>query len=252
MHSRPPPLPWLAPGEAFPAATQAWGRCTPAPGLLAGGGSLDAATLQRAYSAGIFPWFSLGEPPLWWSPDPRMVLRPEDFRLHPSLRKTLRKFRADPRCEIRMDSAFSQVIRACSVRQRRGQSGTWIVPEMVLAYEALHAAGMAHSVETWVGGELVGGLYAVAIGRAVYGESMFAHASDASKLALAALVGFCRANHIGLIDCQQNTAHLASLGAAEMPRSSFLAAVRTATRQPAPDWRLTDTCWAQLMGPCKP
>lgn len=132
--------------------------------------------LRAAYAQGTFPWFSAGQPILWWAPDPRMVLKVAEFRLHRSLRKTLNRFRADAACEIRIDSAFDQVIRSCSSTAREGQNGTWIVPAMVAAYEALHAQGTAHSVETWVDGKLAGGLYCVAIGHAVFGESMFAHA----------------------------------------------------------------------------
>jgi leucyl/phenylalanyl-tRNA--protein transferase len=151
-------LPWLAPGEPFPDPSQAWDESQPAPGLLAAGGALDVATLQRAYARGIFPWFSEGQPVLWWSTDPRMVLFTDEFRLHRSLRKSLTRFRAAPRCEVRIDSAFEQVIRACAGSPRPGQSGTWIVPAIVDAYVAFHQAGHAHSVETWIDGELAGGL----------------------------------------------------------------------------------------------
>jgi leucyl/phenylalanyl-tRNA--protein transferase len=252
MNSREPALPWLMPGDDFPAAADAWGSGTPAPGLLAAGGALDVATLKRAYSDGIFPWFGQNEPILWWSTDPRMVLQTQRFKLHASLRKTLRRFRLDGQCEIRMDSAFHQVIQACSARERTGQSGTWIVPEMVLAYQALHDAGFAHSVETWIGGELVGGLYAVSLGKAVFGESMFARTTDASKIALAALVSFCRAHGISLIDCQQNTRHLASLGAAEMPRAVFLKQVNQDLLQTAPKWKFQPQYWDELTATSHP
>ena len=246
MPKRPVPLPWLEPGDDFPLVTQAWGHDSDAPGLLAAGGQLDVSTLRKAYAEGIFPWFSAGQPVLWWSPDPRMVLQVSEFRLHRSLRKTLQKFRAMPGCEVRIDTAFDQVIQACASSPREGQSGTWIVPAMVQAYQELHRAGFAHSVETWVDDQLVGGLYCVALGRAVFGESMFAHATDASKIALAALVCFCRAHCIRQIDCQQNTRHLASLGAREMPRSDFLAAVRQARAEPAPTWRFEPLYWQHL------
>ena len=252
MQSSEPALPWLTPGDSFPPTDQAWGHGTSAPGLLAAGAALDVDTLRRAYSAGIFPWFGRNEPILWWSTDPRMVLRTGAFQLHPSLRKTLRKFRLDPHCEIRFDSAFSQVIQSCSIQARKGQSGTWIVPEMVRAYEALHEAGIAHSEETWVAGELVGGLYAVSIGRAVFGESMFASRSDASKIALAGLVGFCRAHAIDMIDCQQNTRHLASLGAAPMPRQEFVAQVAQRVQQSAPEWQFQPEYWNQLLPTADP
>jgi len=246
MPKRPIPLPWLEPGDDFPPVTRAWGHDSEAPGLLAAGGALDVPTLCGAYAEGIFPWFSAGQPILWWSPDPRMVLKVSDFRLHRSLRKTLQKFRTTPGCEVRIDTAFDQVIQACASSPREGQSGTWIVPAMVQAYRALHRAGFAHSVETWVDGRLVGGLYCVALGRAVFGESMFARATDASKIALAALVCFCRAHGIQQIDCQQNTRHLASLGAREMPRAVFLSAVRQARAEPAPAWRFEPLYWQHL------
>jgi len=240
-------LPWLDPGDPFPDASKAWGEDQPAPGLLAAGGDLDVPTLQRAYSGGIFPWFSEGQPILWWSTDPRMVLFTGEFRLHRSLRKTLKHFIEDPRCEIRFDSAFTRVIRACAGSPREGQSGTWIVPQMVHAYEALHAAGHAHSVETWVDGELVGGLYCVNIGRAVFGESMFTRVADASKIALAALVAWCRNAQVRMIDCQQNTRHLASLGAREIPRREFVRQVATrASARPAP-WQFEPVYWNALL-----
>lgn len=248
MHA-PVPLIWLAPREPFPPINQAWNAGSPAPGLLAGGGSLDVPTLLKAYVQGIFPWFSAGQPILWWSPDPRMVLDVGRFRLHRSLRKTLEHFRADPRCEIRFDTAFGEVIRACSASPRLGQSGTWILPEMIRAYEDLHAAGFAHSVETWVDGQLVAGLYGVAIGRAVFGESMFTRVNDGSKLALAALVAFCRHHGLRRIDCQQNTRHLASLGAAEMARAEFVAHVAQQSRQAGPAWRFDPVYWSELLPP---
>ena len=244
-----PPLAWLEPGDAFPPPQRAWDRRTVAPGLLAAGGSLDIDTLACAYRQGIFPWFSEGQPILWWSPDPRMVLEPARFQLHPSFRKTLRKFINTPGCEIRFDQAFSQVMTACAGSPRPGQNGTWIVPAMRAAYGELHRAGLAHSVETWVDGELVGGLYCVALGQAVFGESMFSRRSDASKIALAALVAFCRQHGITHIDCQQNTPHLASLGAQEWPRQQFLAHVTTASAQPAPDWQFDVLYWQHLLPP---
>lgn len=248
------PLPQLGVGEAFPDVHIQHELSDEMPGLVAVGGALDVATLKRAYSQGIFPWFSLGQPILWWSTDPRMVLKVADFKVQPSFKKTLKKFQSGFNgaidCEVRFDTAFEHVINACSVTKREGQRGTWIVPQMVDAYIALHKAGFAHSVETWVNGELVGGLYCVNMGSAVFGESMFSHATDASKIALAALVCFCRANSVELIDCQQNTSHLASLGASEMPRSAFVAHVqaRVASQesQPMPKWRFEPQLWQQL------
>jgi leucyl/phenylalanyl-tRNA--protein transferase len=240
-------LPWLDPGDPFPAPARAWDSGQPAPGLLAAGGALDVDSLHRAYSHGIFPWFSEGQPILWWSTDPRMVLVPSQFRLHRSLRKTIARFAADPQCEVRFDSAFGEVIRACSHSERPGQSGTWIVPGMVAAYEAFHRAGFAHSVETWVRGRMVGGLYCVSIGRAVFGESMFTRVPDASKVALAGLVAFCLANDLPLIDCQQNTRHLASLGAHEIPRADFVAQVEHSAGLAPPAWRFDPVYWNRLL-----
>ena len=215
--------------------------------MLAAGGSLDTTTLCAAYAQGIFPWFSQGQPVLWWSPDPRMVLEVSEFRLHRSLKKTVQGFMQSPRCEIRIDTVFDEVIQACSASPRDGQSGTWIVPQMVQAYQALHRAGVAHSVETWVGGHLVGGLYCVAIGKSVFGESMFARATDASKIALAALVGFCRHHGIRRIDCQQNTRHLASLGAHEVPRADFLATIQQDQLLASPTWHFEPLYWQELI-----
>ena len=240
-------LPWLQPGEAFPDPSQAWADDSQAPGLLAAGGALDLESVQRAYRHGIFPWFTEDQPILWWSPDPRMALAVERFRLHRSLRKTLQQFRSKAHCEVRIDSAFDRVITHCAGTTRRGQNGTWIVPEMVALYQGLHRHGLAHSVETWINGALVGGLYCVAIGRAVFGESMFALQTDASKIALSALVAFCRAHQVPLIDCQQNTRHLASLGAAEMSRSAFLEHVQAHVEHQALDWQFDPLYWNHLL-----
>jgi leucyl/phenylalanyl-tRNA--protein transferase len=244
---QPPALAVLRPGDPFPALDQAWPAHSPAPGLLAAGGVLDVPTLLAAYSATIFPWFSDHEPLLWWSPDPRMVLDVRRLRLHRSLRKVLQRFRADAACEIRIDSAFDQVIDACAQTARPSQSGTWINPDMQAAYRALHAAGHAHSVETWVGGQLVAGLYVVAIGSAVFGESMFTRVTDGSKIALAALVALARHHGLPLIDCQQNTRHLAFMGAAEMPRADFAAQVARLTARPGPRWRFEPLYWNDIL-----
>lgn len=246
------PLPWLAAGQSFPPLQDAWGPDDPAPGLLAAGETLDVPTLIRAYSQGIFPWFSQGQPVLWWSPDPRMVLKTQQFRLHRSLRKTLTRFISDKNCEIRFDSAFERVIKACAITPRAGQPGTWIVPGMQHAYTELHRAGHAHSVETWIDGELAGGLYCVNQGGMVFGESMFANHTDASKIALAALVAFCRAQGITMIDCQQNTGHLASLGAAEISRADFAIHLDQNVGKPAPVWRFDLLYWSLILSAAKP
>ena len=249
MSQSPPtrPLTWLEPGEPFPSVDTAWGPQDPAPGLLAAGGVLDVPTLVNAYSRGIFPWYSSGQPILWWSTDPRMVLEPPAFRLHHSLRKSLKKLLREGRLEIRFDHDFERVIRACAQSPRRGQDGTWILPAMVQAYTKLHQAGIAHSVETWIDGELAGGLYAVNLGAMVFGESMFARRTDASKIALAALVAFCRHHGIPLIDCQQETGHLASMGGHTIPRSDFQQRVRKATQHAAPSWHFAPLYWQTVL-----
>ena len=185
-------------------------------GLLAAGGDLSSQRLLAAYRCGIFPWFSQGEPVLWWSPDPRMVLFPEELRISRSLHKTLKKHHY----EIRTDYAFTEVMRACAA-PRKAQEGTWIHPEMISAYTALHKIGLAHSVETWIEGKLAGGLYGIALGRMFFGESMFSQASDASKIAFVHLVKQLESWNFGMIDCQMKTKHLASLGAREIPRTEF-------------------------------
>ncbi|MGE0100218.1 MAG: leucyl/phenylalanyl-tRNA--protein transferase [Hydrogenophaga sp.] len=240
-------LPWLEPGQAFPPVESAWGGSDPAPGLLAAGGVLDVPTLVAAYSRGIFPWYSAGQPILWWSTDPRMVLETSAFRLHRSLRKTVQQYLREGRLEIRFDDDFERVIRACAHTVRQGQTGTWILPAMVEAYVRLHDAGMAHSVETWLDGELAGGLYCINLGSMVFGESMFSRQSNASKMALAALVAFCRAQDLPLIDCQQDTSHLASLGGRLMPREAFCSHVRTALLHPAPAWKFQPVYWQELL-----
>lgn len=242
-----PELPWLEPGDPFPAVESAWGTTAPAPGLLAAGGTLDVGTLLRAYGQGIFPWYSAGQPILWWCTDPRMVLRTHQFRLHRSLRKTLTGLLQEQRLVIRLDHDFERVIRACAHTPRKGQTGTWILPSMIQAYLQLHAAGHAHSVEAWIDGELSGGLYCVNLGRMVFGESMFSRRSDASKLAMCALVAFCMANEIPLIDCQQETPHLASLGARPMQRTDFSLHLRKATAHNAPLWRFEPVYWNHLI-----
>jgi leucyl/phenylalanyl-tRNA--protein transferase len=176
-----------------------------------------------------------------------MVLEVDQFKLSPSLKKTLKKFVNDPDCEIRIDSAFAQVIQACASSPRQGAHGTWIVPDMINAYIDLHHAGLAHSIETWIKGELVGGLYCVAMGQAVFGESMFYRQPDASKIALAALVSLCRHRQISQIDCQQNTAHLKSLGAHEIPRTEFIKRVHALSGRPAIDWHFKSLYWQELL-----
>ena len=205
----------LQKATVFPAVETA---LTDPNGLLAMGGDLSVERLLDAYRHGIFPWFNPGEPILWWSPDPRMVLVPGEVRVTRSLAKRIR----NAGFEVRVDTAFADVMRACAA-PRGAASGTWISPAMVAAYRRLFDAGYAHSVETWHDGRLVGGLYGVAIGRMFYGESMFSRESDASKLALVRLAHQLRRWEFGLIDCQMETPHLASLGARTLPRTVFTA-----------------------------
>ncbi|MBI2307445.1 MAG: leucyl/phenylalanyl-tRNA--protein transferase [Rhodocyclales bacterium] len=211
-------IPWLVADAPFPPLELALADPN---GLLCAGGDLSPERILAAYRHGIFPWFSDGQPILWWSPDPRMVLFPAEFKVSRSLRKTLRA----GRYEVRLDSDFAAVIDTCAHSWRPGQPGTWITPEMRHAYRRLHELGWAHSVETWVesenGYELVGGLYGLAIGRMFYGESMFSRRTDASKIAAAHLARFLESCGFGMIDCQMRTDHLASLGAREVPRSEF-------------------------------
>jgi leucyl/phenylalanyl-tRNA--protein transferase len=231
-----PPLTWIESGQALPSPDQAWGLHSSAPGLLAASSDLSAMRLVESYSQGIFPWYSNGQPVLWWSPDPRMVLRPQNFRFHRSLRQALKRAQLLPGFSLCFDKDFHQVIVRCSQAPRTGQSGTWIVPDMVNAYHDLHKLGLAHSAELWLNGSLVAGLYFVALGQAVFGESMFTTVTDGSKMALTLLVSVCLQHGIKAIDCQQNTGHLASLGAAEMPRAEFLAQVQKARHMPPVDW----------------
>lgn len=185
-------------------------------GLLAIGGDLSSTRLLHAYRRGIFPWFNPGQPILWWSPAPRMVLFPGEFHVSRSLRRSLRR----RGYAVSVDQAFAQVIRACA-GARRDASGTWLVPEMIAAYEVLHDTGRAHSFEVWADDELVGGLYGLALGRVFFGESMFSRRDDASKTALALLVETAGTQPFELIDCQVYTDHLASLGAREIGRTQF-------------------------------
>ena len=227
-------IPWLEPGDPFPPVTRALREPN---GLLAAGADLSVARLTDAYRRGIFPWYGEGQPLLWWSPNPRMVLFPHEFKLSRSLRKRLRRRDFVMRC----DNAFEAVMRACAA-PRTGQAGTWITGEMIAAYGALHRRGMVHSVETWIDGELAGGLYGLALGRMFYGESMFARMTDASKIALAYLVKQLARWNYGMIDCQMQTAHLASFGAREIPRAEFMRKLSELVNY-APDpaeWRFDD------------
>lgn len=242
---------WLGDTTPFPAVDRALREPD---GLLAAGGELSIWRLTQAYRQGIFPWFSEGEPVLWWSPDPRMVLQCANFSPGHSLRKRLRQIArqsearptaadhprapdspAGGRVEVWVDTAFDQVLAACAA-PRDGQPGTWITPVMQQAYRQWHLAGTTHSVETWIDGRLAGGLYGVSLGAMFFGESMFTRATDASKIALAYLVTFLARHGVQWIDCQQQTRHLASLGAAPVSRTDFATHIAQAQRQPAPPW----------------
>ena len=208
-------IPFLGSFDPFPPVETARDEMG---GLLAVGGDLGPDRLLDAYRHGIFPWGTVECQPLWYSPDPRMVLFPEEFRLTRSLHKTLRS----ARFEVRFDSNFAGVIAGCAETPRPGQDGTWISPDMMNAYIRLHELGWAHSVETYDEGDLVGGLYGLAIGRMFYGESMFSRLNDASKVAFAHLIRYLSTHQFAMIDCQMRTEHLASLGGREIPRSTFL------------------------------
>jgi len=213
-------------------------------GLLAAGGDLSPERLLDAYRRGIFPWYSAEEPILWWTPDPRMVLFPSELKISRSLAKALR----NRDYEVRLDTAFDAVMTGCAA-PRSGQDGTWISPAMRAAYRRLHEMGYAHSAETWIGGELAGGLYGVAIGRMFYGESMFTRVRDASKIAFAHLVRFLAARGVGMIDCQMHTSHLESLGARPIERAEFARRLAELVGQPAVDYSALPGRWHARFGP---
>jgi leucyl/phenylalanyl-tRNA---protein transferase len=225
-------IPWLESGDPFPPVDLALRDPN---GLLAAGDDLSTERLLQAYELGIFPWFGEGDPVLWWSPDPRMVLETTGIKVSRSLRKTLRS----RRFRVTADTAFPAVIAACA-EPRPGQDGTWITAEVLQAYCTLAEIGVAHSIEAWDGDALAGGLYGIAIGHMFFGESMFARRSDASKVALVHLVRQLRRWGFPLIDCQMTTSHLASLGARTVSRAEFLSVVRRCVKAPAvpAPWRL--------------
>jgi leucyl/phenylalanyl-tRNA--protein transferase len=236
--------------DALPDTRLALPVGSDAPGLLAAGGELTPDRLTEAYAKGVFPWYSEGQPVLWWSPDPRMVLMVDRFKMSRSLRKTIARFAKTPGCELRIDSAFDRVITACAATPRAGQDGTWIVHEMIDAYRQWHRLGFVHSFEAWVDGELAGGLYGVSLGRMFFGESMFSHRTDASKIALAALVCFCRDKGVPMIDCQQRTEHLGSLGGGEIPRGEFERRLTLSLGEPRiRDWTYHSSMWRRLVQP---
>jgi leucyl/phenylalanyl-tRNA--protein transferase len=227
-------IPWLETNTPFPDVSEA--LTIDAPGLLAAGADLSPQRLLQAYQHGIFPWFSEGQPILWWSTDPRMVLYTEHFKTSDSLKKTLRRVvrsrLGGGRWNVSFDTAFAGVMRACAAPRKDGP-GTWISEDIIAGYTGLHRLGYAHSSEVWLDGELVGGAYGVCIGQMFYGESMFARVTDASKVALSYLVAFLRRHGVRMIDCQQETGHLASLGAAPVSRAAFLEHLRAAIHGPS-------------------
>ena len=242
-------LPWLDPdddNQPFPTIDRALREPD---GLLAAGGSLTPRRLLRAYQQGIFPWYSAGQPILWWSPDPRLVLFPEVVNVSRSLRQTLKK----GRFTLTADAAFPAVIAACAA-PRAGIAGTWITPEINRAYCRLHRLGHAHSIETWCEGQLVGGLYGVAIGRVFFGESMFSAMSDASKAALVVLAAQLRRWSFALIDCQVRTEHLMRMGAVDISRATFQQLLERQSGLPGRDglWRLDDDLLSDLLTRCSP
>jgi leucyl/phenylalanyl-tRNA--protein transferase len=223
---------WLEPGEPFPPVSRSLVNPN---GLLAATGHIDADTLVAAYSRGIFPWYDEPDPILWWSPNPRMVLYTSAFVISRSLKRRIRAGLNAQRFEVRIDANFAATMRACAA-PRRHQEGTWITPPLLRAYSELHGRDLAHSVEVMADGRRIGGLYGVALGRMFFGESMFSIEPDASKIALAALVALLRLEQVPVIDCQQETLHLYSLGGRPIPRALFCSEVESTVHQPPIDW----------------
>ncbi|QWD75302.1 leucyl/phenylalanyl-tRNA--protein transferase [Polynucleobacter sp. MWH-UH24A] len=225
-------IPWLGPNDPFPDPRSQPDPDPEVPGLLAVSERIYSGQLERAYRSGIFPWYSDHQPVLWWSPDPRMTLNPANLKISQSLRKTIRATLDDPSLTLRVDHDFSGVMRACATTERQGQDGTWITHEIMNAYTALHEQGHAHCITLEQNQQAIGGLYCVSFGGMVFGESMFSKVRDSSKLALAALCAWCYDHRVTLIDCQQETAHLRSLGAIPIGRSEFLQHVACAIHAP--------------------
>jgi leucyl/phenylalanyl-tRNA--protein transferase len=222
---------WLGPQDSFPNPLLLADPDPSVPGLVAVSERLYPDQLLQAYQLGIFPWYSDEQPVLWWSPDPRMVLKPEHFKCSNSLRKNIRLFCQDSHSELLVDIDFGSVIQACATSARKDQDGTWITHEIMDAYTTIHEQGHAHSLALVEQGELIGGLYCVALGGMVFGESMFSRKPNASKMALAALSAWCMQNQVAMIDCQQETAHLRSLGAAPISRQAFLQQLQISLNQ---------------------
>ncbi|MEY3651416.1 MAG: hypothetical protein RLZZ351_781 [Pseudomonadota bacterium] len=213
---------WLGPNDPFPNPLLEADPDPSVPGLIAVSEQIYPGQLARAYQQGIFPWYSDNQPVLWWSPDPRMVLKPSNFKCSDSLRKIIRLFCQNSQSQVEVDGDFGAVIRSCATSARKDQDGTWITESIIDAYCALHDTGLAMSAETWIDGQLVGGLYGVKLGRMFYGESMFHHVTDASKIAFVHMVHRLESIGVELIDCQMKTSHLSSLGAKEISRDDFI------------------------------
>jgi leucyl/phenylalanyl-tRNA--protein transferase len=222
---------WLGPNDSFPNPLLSPDPDASVPGLIAVSERIYPNQLLEAYQLGIFPWYSDEQPVLWWSPDPRMILKPENFKCSDSLKKNIRQFCQDAQSQLLVDADFGAVIRACATSARKDQDGTWITHEIMDAYTTLHERGRAHSIALVEGGQMIGGLYCVAIGAMVFGESMFSRKPNASKMALAALCAWCQQNQIAMIDCQQETAHLRSLGGGPIPRQAFLQQLQISLNQ---------------------
>ena len=231
-------IPWLEDTDGLFPSPRSFIQSDPdlPEGLLALSNTMDANLLLQAYRQGIFPWYSEGQPVMWWCTAPRMVLDTQALKLSHSLLKKLKQVISNQAWEVRVDSAFKKVITACAQSQRKNQDGTWITDDIIEHYLTLHQWGIAHSVETWLDGELVGGLYGINLGKMMYGESMFKDVTDASKIALAALCAWCNQVGIRYIDCQQETSHLASLGAKAIPKNDFLDWIESQIDLPAPTW----------------
>lgn len=208
-------------------------------GLIAIGGDLTSSTLIDAYSHGIFPWFNENQPIMWWSPDPRAILFPDELHISKNMRKMIRRRQFD----VTIDSAFEQTIIECSLRRNDPQTGTWITSDMISAYSELHKLGFAHSVEVWLKGELIGGLYGVSIGHVFFGESMFSLEPNSSKYALTVLIGLMKINRIQILDCQMESSHLNSMGARTIPRENFIKVLERDTRpyKSPENWNYCDT-----------
>jgi leucyl/phenylalanyl-tRNA--protein transferase len=234
---------WLGPQDSFPNPLFEPDPDPSVPGLIAVSERIYPGQLSQAYQLGIFPWYSDNQPVLWWSPDPRMVLKPTEFKCSDSLKKDIRFFCQDVHSQIAVDEDFGAVIRACATSARKDQEGTWITHEIMDAYTALHEASHAHCIAVTEGGQMIGGLYCVSFGAMIFGESMFSRKPGSSKIALAALSAWCLQNGIVMIDCQQETSHLHSLGAAPIPRREFLEQLQISVNQTKiePSWTFDKT-----------